>query len=137
MWSSRLPRLDILSEEQADTLHGAAMSLLEEIGVRFMYEPALERFRAAGVTVEGDLVRMDRGFVMEQLGLAPATFEVRGRNPERTIIPATATSAALTGGAPFVRPAVGRRPDRRGPRCLHGSRRSCHSSTNERDRRAL
>jgi len=28
------------------------MTLLEEIGVRFLYEPALQRFRAAGVPVE-------------------------------------------------------------------------------------
>jgi trimethylamine--corrinoid protein Co-methyltransferase len=111
MWSDRLPRLDILSEEQAETLHGAAMTLLEEVGVRFMYEPALERFRAAGLPVEGDLVRMDRGFVMEQLALAPAMFEVRSRNPDRTIILGDRhLSLAPTGGAPFVLdPEVGRR----------------------------
>jgi len=42
-------------------VHDAATTLLEEIGVRFPYEPALARFREAGVDVEADLVRMDRG----------------------------------------------------------------------------
>lgn len=112
MWTNRLPRLDILSEEQAEAIHGAAMTLLEEVGVRFMYEPALELFRAAGLDVDGDLVHLDRGFVMEQLALAPASFEVRGRNPERNvIIGGDHLSLAPTGGAPFVLdPEVGRRP---------------------------
>ena len=111
MWSNRLPRLDILTEEQVETIHGTAMTLLEEVGVRFMYEPALELFRKAGLTVEDDLVRLDRGFVMEQLGLAPASFEVRGRNPERSVILGDRyLSLAPTGGAPFVLdPEKGRR----------------------------
>ncbi len=103
MWTNRLPRLDVWSEEQADAVHEAAMTLLEEIGVRFLYEPALQRFRAAGVPVEGDLVRLDRGFVTEQLVLAPEVFEVHGRSPERSVtIGGPHTALAPTGGAPFV-----------------------------------
>jgi trimethylamine--corrinoid protein Co-methyltransferase len=111
LWTNRLPRLDILSEEQAEAIDGAAMTLLEEVGFRFMYEPALELFRAAGLDVEEDLVRLDRSFVMEQLALAPASFEVRGRNPERNIVlGGDHLSLAPTGGAPFVLdPEVGRR----------------------------
>lgn len=112
MWTNRLPPLDIWSEEQADTVHGAAVTLLEDVGVRFLSEPALERFRAAGLDVEGDLVRLDRAFVAEQLALAPASFEVRGRDPERTIVVGPgSTSVAPTGGAPFLLDAEGvRRP---------------------------
>ena len=112
MWNVRLPRLDILTEEQAGAIDDVAMTLLEEVGFRFIYEPALELFRAAGLDVEGDLVRLDRGFVKEQLALAPASFEVRGRNPERNvIIGGRYLALAPTGGAPFVLdPEVGRRP---------------------------
>ena len=103
MWTNRLPHLDIWSEEQADGVHDAATTLLEEIGVRFPYEPALARFREAGVDVEADLVRMDRGFVAEQLMLAPSSFEVHGRDPERSIVVGPGhTTVAPTGGAPFV-----------------------------------
>jgi trimethylamine--corrinoid protein Co-methyltransferase len=112
LWTVRLPRLDILSEEQVAAIDGAAMTLLEQVGFRFAYEPALALFRAAGLRVEGDLVRLDRGFVKEQLALAPASFEVRGRNPERNvIIGGRYLSLAPTGGAAFVLdPEVGRRP---------------------------
>jgi len=103
LWTNRLPRLDVWSEEQTDAVHEAAMTLLEEIGVRFLYEPALQRFRAAGVPVEGDLVRLDRGFVTEQLALAPEVFEVHGRSPERSVTTGGPhTALAPTGGAPFV-----------------------------------
>jgi trimethylamine--corrinoid protein Co-methyltransferase len=107
-----LPRLDVLSEEQAEKINEAAMTLLGEIGVRFMYPPALELFRSTGQSVEGDVVRLDRGFVMEELALAPGSFEVRGRNPDRTIVVGgDFVSLAPTGGAPFVLdPDVGRRP---------------------------
>ncbi len=112
MWTNRLPPLDIWSEEQTEAVHDAATTLLEEIGVRFAYEPALTRFRAAGLDVEGDLVRLDRGFVAERLAQAPDAFEVRGRRPERSILVGPGhTTVAPTGGAPFVLDADGgRRP---------------------------
>lgn len=111
MWSNRLPRLDPWSEEQVEAVHGTALTLLEEIGVRFAYGPALERFRAAGLDVDGELVRLDRGFVAEQLALAPEGFEVHARNPERSIVVGGEhTTVAPTGGAPFVLdPLQGRR----------------------------
>jgi len=87
------------------------MTLLEEIGVKFSYPEALELFRTAGVDVDGDVVHMERGFVMEKLALAPAVFEVRGRNPERNIVVGGEhLSISPTGGAPFVLdPELGRR----------------------------
>ena len=92
-------------------VHGTALTLLEEIGVRFSFEPALERFRSAGLDADCDLVHLDRGFVQEQLALAPDVFQVHARNPERTIVVGGAhTTIAPTGGAPFVLdPVAGRR----------------------------
>lgn len=103
MWTNRLPRLDVLSEEQAERIHDTALTLLEEIGVRFSYEPALQRFRQAGLTIEDDLVHLDRGFVVERLAEAPSTFTVHARNPERSIeVGGEHLALAPTGGAPFV-----------------------------------
>jgi len=111
LWTNRLPRLDVLSEEQAERIHGTALTLLEEIGVRFTYEPALQRFRGAGLTVEDDLIHLDRGFVAEQLAKAPGAFTVHARNPERSIeVGGDHLALAPTGGAPFVLdPELGRR----------------------------
>jgi trimethylamine--corrinoid protein Co-methyltransferase len=103
LWTNRLPRLDVLSEAQAERIHDTALTLLEEIGVRFSFEPALQRFRQAGLTIEGDLVHLDRGFVAERLTEAPSMFTVHARNPERSIeIGGEHLALAPTGGAPFV-----------------------------------
>ncbi|HEU4356188.1 MAG TPA: trimethylamine methyltransferase family protein [Actinomycetota bacterium] len=103
MWTNRLPRLDVLNEEQAESIHDAALTLLEEIGVCFAFEPALRRFRDAGVATEDDLVRLDRGFVTEQLAKAPREFRLHARNPERSLtIGGDHLALAPTGGAPFV-----------------------------------
>lgn len=111
MWTRRL-HLDVLSEEQAEAIHDAALRLLEEVGVRFPFEPALRRFREAGCATQGDLVRLDRAFVAERLAQAPSSFTVHARNPERSVvIGGEHLCLAPTGGAPFVLdPERGKRP---------------------------
>ena len=47
-------------------------SIVRDIGIEFQWEPALELFRKAGQTVEGDLVKLDPDFVLEQVAKAPA-----------------------------------------------------------------
>ena len=103
MWTNRLPRLEVLTEEQVERVHEHAMTLLEEIGCRVSYPPLLKLLRTAGVGADGDLVRFDRGFVTEKVAQAPAEFRVRGRNPERTVtIGGDNVVLAPTGGQPFV-----------------------------------
>ena len=75
-----------LSEEGVAAIHEGAMRILEEIGVAFLNEEALEILREAGCRVDGDVVRMDRAFVMEMIGKAPSQFTITPRNPDREII---------------------------------------------------
>ena len=75
-----------LSEEGVAAIHEGAMRILEEIGVAFLNEEALEILREAGCSVDGDVVRMDRAFVMEMIGKAPSQFTITPRNPDREII---------------------------------------------------
>ncbi|MEP2716296.1 trimethylamine methyltransferase family protein [Pseudophaeobacter sp.] len=77
--------IEPLGEEGVAAIHEGAMRILEEIGVVFLNPEALEILKQAGCRVEGDLVRMDREFVMEMLGKAPSQFTITPRNPERTI----------------------------------------------------
>src|SRR3972149_2841590 len=81
-WRYGLARFDVLSDEQAEAVHGHALRLLEEIGYRVSYTPLLRLLLDEGLDAEGDLVRLDRGFVTEKVALAPANFEVRGRGPD-------------------------------------------------------
>ncbi|KIC46173.1 methyltransferase [Tateyamaria sp. ANG-S1] len=77
--------IEPLLPEGVEAIHDGAMRILEEIGVQFLNEEALEILREAGCKINGDLVRMDRHFVMEMVGKAPSTFTLTPRNPDRTI----------------------------------------------------
>ncbi len=102
-WVNDLPRLDPLDEEGVLTVRRQAGRLLEEVGVRVSHGPALAALRAAGLSVEADLVRFDRGFVEERLALAPSRFRVRGRDRSRDVtFGGRNVLLASTGGAPFV-----------------------------------
>ena len=74
-----------LSEEGVAAMHNAAMTVLEDIGIEFLNDEALDYLRKAGCTVEGENVRMDRDWVMEMIGHAPTQFDIIPRNPDRRI----------------------------------------------------
>jgi trimethylamine--corrinoid protein Co-methyltransferase len=77
-----------LPPEGVAAIHDAAMRVLEEIGIEFLNDEAREYLRAAGCRVEpgSPNVRMDRAFVMEQVGKAPRQFDMTPRNPERRVV---------------------------------------------------
>ncbi|GAB4540206.1 MAG: trimethylamine methyltransferase family protein [Ruegeria sp.] len=74
-----------LPPEGVEAIHDGAMRILEEIGIQFLNEEAIAIFREAGCTVDGDIVRMGRDFVMEMVGKAPSAFTITPRNPDHTI----------------------------------------------------
>ncbi|QEE36261.1 trimethylamine methyltransferase family protein [Octadecabacter sp. SW4] len=74
-----------LDEGGVQAIHDGAMRILEDIGIEFLNEEALEIFKKAGCTVNGTNVRMGRDWVMEMLATAPAQFTITPRNPDREI----------------------------------------------------
>ncbi len=74
-----------LGEDGVQAIHNGAMQILEDIGIEFLNEEALEIFREAGCTVAGTNVRMGREWVMEMLAHAPEQFDITPRNPDRKI----------------------------------------------------
>jgi len=70
-----------------EAIHDASMRILEEIGILFLNDTALDVLKAAGCKVDYDtkLVHMDRDFVMEAVGRAPKQFTITPRNPDREI----------------------------------------------------
>ncbi|KAA3632304.1 MAG: methyltransferase, partial [Proteobacteria bacterium] len=79
--------IEPLDREGLERVHDAAMRILEEIGIDFLHPDAREILRRAGcdVETEGFRVRMDRGFVEEQIAKAPTRIVVTPRNPARAI----------------------------------------------------
>jgi trimethylamine--corrinoid protein Co-methyltransferase len=86
MFVNSLPRYEILSEEAMATLDKGWRRIVSELGVEFMLPEAVEYFRAAGQTIEGDhLVKFDPDFVLEQVAKAPREFDLQARNPAHSV----------------------------------------------------
>jgi trimethylamine--corrinoid protein Co-methyltransferase len=66
-------------------IHNGAMRILEEIGIEFLNEEALELFRQIGARIDGTNVRLGRDFVMEMVAKAPSEFTLTPRNLDRRI----------------------------------------------------
>jgi trimethylamine--corrinoid protein Co-methyltransferase len=84
---------------------------VSELGIEFLLPEAVELFRAAGQTVEGDhLVKLDPEFVLEQVAKAPREFDLQARNPERSAhIGGDHMVFSAVYGPPFVREGAVRR----------------------------
>jgi trimethylamine--corrinoid protein Co-methyltransferase len=104
MFVNEMPRFEVLSAEALATLEGGWERLATEVGLRFDHPRALDLFRAAGQTVEEDLVRFDPGFLRAQAAQAPAQFQLKARNPERDLTIGGSTMVfGPANGPPFVR----------------------------------
>ena len=86
MFVNALPRFEPLSEDALATIDRGVDRLAAEVGVQFDHPRALELFRDAGQSVEGDRVRFDPGFLRAQAALAPSTFRMQARSRERDLV---------------------------------------------------
>jgi trimethylamine---corrinoid protein Co-methyltransferase len=104
MFVNKMPRYEILSEDAMETLDRGWRRIVTELGVEFLLDEALEEFRRAGQKVEGNTVKLDPEFVLEQVAKAPRAFDVQARNPEHTVhIGGDNMVFAPVYGPPFVR----------------------------------
>lgn len=74
-----------LNADGVAAIHDGAMQILEDIGIAVLHPEARRILAAGGCTVTGDVVRMGRDLVMEQVALAPPQFTLTPRNPARRI----------------------------------------------------
>jgi trimethylamine---corrinoid protein Co-methyltransferase len=110
MFENRMPRYEILSEEAMATLEAGWRRLVRDIGVEFASDWAVELFRQAGQDIDGQTVRFDPDFLLEQVAKAPREFDVQARNPQRSLhIGGNHMAFGAVYGPPFVREADVRR----------------------------
>ena len=102
----------VLSAEQEELVHAQAMRILEEIGTDVLHDGARELLAAAGQRVDGERVRWDPAFVLEQVALAPSTFTLHARNAAKTVEVGGGTPLWMNvGGPPFFSDLDGGRRD--------------------------
>ena len=80
------PPIEPLTEEGVQAIHQGAMRILSEIGIVFLNGEARETLgKTGGVRLRDETVFFDPAFVMEQVALAPSSFTLTPRNPDRAI----------------------------------------------------
>jgi len=105
-----LPRFEILDEAALQELERGWRRIVSELGIEFLHEDALDYFRKAGQSVEGELVKFDPDWILEQVAKAPAEFTLQARNPERSVqIGGNHMVFSAVYGCPFVREGLERR----------------------------
>ncbi len=79
--------LQYLTEEQILEWHHQSLFLLEHVGVKISYKPALKALKEAGCEVgeKSGIVRIPQHVVMKSLDSAPSRFVLGGRDPSTDI----------------------------------------------------
>ncbi len=106
-----IPMFEVLNDEALEIIEYNADTILEEVGVNFVNNPAaLARWKEAGADVVGERVRIPRGLARELCKTAPSRITQHARNPERTVeIGGNTLVCAPVYGPPFVRDVDGGR----------------------------
>ncbi len=106
----RAPQVEIISADQLETIHQASLRILEEIGIDFRDEVALEQWTEAGADVRGERVHLDGELIEELVARAPERFELTGRGPNtRFEIGVDTVAFCPTHGPPNIRDLDGER----------------------------
>ncbi|MCG3139863.1 MAG: Glycine betaine methyltransferase [Anaerolineae bacterium] len=85
------PLYDYLPNEGIETIHEMTLRVLEEFGIAFNHDQAVDILERAGCQVDRDaipapLVKFPRGLVLEQIGKAPREFTMYARNPQNNVV---------------------------------------------------
>lgn len=86
--------IEIISADQVETIHQAALTILRDIGVEVLGARALDHLAGAGARVEREdgargpagRVRLDPDQAELLAALAPSRFELHARNPQRGLV---------------------------------------------------
>lgn len=79
------PRMKLIGEEDFSRIHEASIKIMEETGIVFQSEEALEIFKKHGAKVNDKTVYISRKMVEDALETCPTTFKWRGRNDEKSV----------------------------------------------------
>jgi trimethylamine---corrinoid protein Co-methyltransferase len=105
-----LPRYEILDEAALAELERGWRRIVSELGIEFLHDESLDYLRNAGQEVDGQLVKFDPDWILEQVAKAPPEFDLQARNPERSVhIGGNNMVFSPVYGCPFVREGLERR----------------------------
>ena len=81
----KLPRVKIVGDGDLPRIHEASIDLLENTGVIFEHEEALEIFKKHGAKVEGKVVFIPRSMAEMAMNSAPTFYRHEARNDQQSV----------------------------------------------------
>ncbi len=106
------PPMDVFTADRIEAMHEAALSVLEDLGVKVLLPEAVTIFAAAGAVVKGEMVHIGREIVESAIASAPTRIEGRAGSRERNVLLELGSLVFQPGaGAPHATDEIrGRRP---------------------------
>ncbi len=99
-----LPLVEPLTPDQIERIDQASMHILENVGVIFRDDIAVEDWTRAGAKLDGDRVFLDRGLVKELISSIPSDFTYHARDPKKNVALGGPNSIFVPmTGAPYLR----------------------------------
>ncbi|MBX2835594.1 MAG: trimethylamine methyltransferase family protein [Gammaproteobacteria bacterium] len=98
----RFPAVEFATVDEVEAIHSASLKLLEQTGIKVLWQPAIDIMVEAGASVTDDsMVTFAPELIMQFVGKAPAEFTMHARNPLHSLkIGADAMSFCMMGSAP-------------------------------------
>jgi trimethylamine--corrinoid protein Co-methyltransferase len=95
--------IDLINAGDLEAIHNGTMEILAQTGISFPYNDALEVFRQNGFRVEDEIVFFDEDKLLALIDHAPASFTLRGRDPQKSVVVGDGNPVLAPGyGAPFL-----------------------------------
>ncbi len=79
------PPIEVLSQDQIEAIHLAALTVLRDTGMRVLDPTARQLYAQAGAQITEDRVRFDPAMITERLLTIPKTFTLTARNPAKNL----------------------------------------------------
>lgn len=81
------PVLKFLSDQDIQNIHGLALDMLENLGMKLCNQEACDYFKKAGASVDGFVVKIPRKLIEDTLATVPKhdDFVLYGRTPNRDV----------------------------------------------------
>ena len=79
--------VELVSRDELESIHQAALAVLKEIGIDFLHDEARAMLKTVGAEVDpaSRRVRFDPALVEAHIGLAPQAFRLHARNSARDL----------------------------------------------------
>ena len=102
--SGTLPLTAPMSADQVEQIDKASLDILEDVGVVFRDDIALDDWRRIGADVRGETVHLDRALIKDLISTIPSDITLHARNPEKSVSLGGRNSIFVPmTGAPYLR----------------------------------